>query len=152
MGHIFAKRIKLSGGHYTVTFPESTISKPGAHIAFAIITHEKKPATGNRRSNFSHFPFGQYSNSEGESASLNYQLLTSDGGWLPANRAPQSVYNRGSQSSSVQGTFTDRRAGRTYEDEGTTYVNSTFIRSNAGDNPHNNIPPIYGVYRFRRIS
>lgn len=58
MGHIFAKRIKLSGGHYTVTLPVATTIKPGVHVTFAIITHEKIPATGNRRRNFSHFPFG----------------------------------------------------------------------------------------------
>ena len=87
---------------------------------------------------------------EGESASLNYQVLTTPSGWLPAGAVPQSVYNETSASTSVPGTFTDREYGQSYAAGTVTYVNSTFIRAMAGDKPHNTIQPFYGIYRFRR--
>lgn len=87
---------------------------------------------------------------EGESASLNYQVATTTAGWLTAGAVPQSVYNKTSVSTSVSGTFTDRRYGQSYTDGTITYVNSSFIRTKAGDKPHNTIQPSYGIYRFRR--
>lgn len=87
---------------------------------------------------------------EGESASLNYQVATTTSGWLAAGAVPQSVYNKTSAGTSVSGTFTDRRYGQSYTDGTITYVNSTFIRTKAGDKPHNTIQPSYGIYRFRR--
>lgn len=53
MGHIFTKRIKVSGRHYTVTLPVRTTINPRVHITFSITTHKKTPATINGRSNFS---------------------------------------------------------------------------------------------------
>lgn len=87
---------------------------------------------------------------EGESASLNYQVATTTAGWLATGAVPQSVYNKTSASTSVSGTFTDRRYGKSYTDGTITYVNSSFIHTNAGNKPHNTIQPSYGIYRFRR--
>ena len=87
---------------------------------------------------------------EGESASLNYQVATTTAGWLAAGAVPQSVYNKTSAGTSVSGTFTDRRYGQSYTDGTITYVNSTFISTKAGNKPHNTIQPSYGIYRFRR--
>ena len=87
---------------------------------------------------------------EGESASLNYQVATTTAGWLAAGAVPQSVYNKTSAGTSVSGTFTDRRYGQSYTDGTITYVNSSFIHTNAGNKPHNTIQPSYGIYRFRR--
>lgn len=95
-------------------------------------------------------PSAHQLSSEGESASLNYQVATTTAGWLVTGAVPQSVYNKTSASTSVSGTFTDRRYGQSYTDGTITYVNSSFIHTNAGNNPHNTIQPSYGIYRFRR--
>lgn len=88
---------------------------------------------------------------EGESASLNYQILTSTDGFLNAGRTPNSVLISSSTKADTKpGLFCDRDASYTGSDGVMAYYDTTLIRTKAGNKPHNTLQPLYGVYRFRR--
>ena len=88
---------------------------------------------------------------EGESASLNYQILTSTDGFLNAGRTPNSVLISSSTKADTKpGLFCDRDASYPGSDGVMAYYDSTLIRTKAGNKPHNTLQPLYGVYRFRR--
>ena len=90
---------------------------------------------------------------EGESASVNYQILTSTGGFLGIGRTPNSVLiSSSTRADANPGLFCDREASYTGSDGVMAYYDTTLIRTKAGNKPHNNIPPAYGVYRFRRTT
>ena len=97
------------------------------------------------------FPFGHQLNSEGESASVNYQILTSTNGFLNIGRTPNSVLISSSiKAAANPGLFCDRDASDTNHDGVMAYYDTTLIRTKAGNKPHNTLQPLYGVYRFRR--
>lgn len=88
---------------------------------------------------------------EGESASVNYQILTSTSGFLNIGRTPNSVLISSSTKADANpGLFCDRDASYTAPDGVMAYYDTTLIRTKAGNNPHNTLQPLYGVYRFRR--
>ena len=88
---------------------------------------------------------------EGESASVNYQILTSTGGFLAAGRTPNSVLiSNSTKGGTNPGLFCDREWSDSCTDGVMAYYDTTLIRSKAGNNPHNTLQPLYGVYRFRR--
>ena len=88
---------------------------------------------------------------EGESASVNYQILTSTDGFLNIGRTPNSVLISSSiKAAANPGLFCDREWGYSGTDGVMAYYDTTLIRSKAGNNPHNTLQPLYGVYRFRR--
>ena len=88
---------------------------------------------------------------EGESASLNYQILTSTGGFLNVGRIPNSaMISATDRADAKPGLLCDRDSSYAGNDGVVAYYNTTLIRSKAGNKPHNTIQPVYGVYRFRR--
>ena len=88
---------------------------------------------------------------EGESASVNYQILTSTAGFLNIGRTPNSVLISSSTKADTNpGLFCDRDASYTGPDGVMAYYDTTLIRTKAGNKPHNTLQPLYGVYRFRR--
>jgi hypothetical protein len=88
---------------------------------------------------------------EGESASVNYQILTSTNGFLNIGRTPNSVLiSSSTRADANPGLFCDRDASYTGSDGVMAYYDTTLIRTKAGNKPHNTLQPLYGVYRFRR--
>ena len=88
---------------------------------------------------------------EGESASLNYQILTSTGGFLGVGRTPNSaMISLTDRADAKPGLLCDRNSSYQGDDGVMAYYDTTLIRSKAGNKPHNTLQPIYGVYRFRR--
>ena len=88
---------------------------------------------------------------EGESASVNYQILTSTAGFLNVGKTPNSaIISTTSRADEKPGLLCDREWSYSGTDGVMAYYDTTLIRSKAGNNPHNTLQPLYGVYRFRR--
>ena len=97
------------------------------------------------------FPFGVGMLAEGESASLNYQILTSTGGFLNVGRIPNSaIISATVRADAKPGLLCDRDSSYASDDGVMAYYDTTLIRSKAGSKPHNTLQPLYGVYRFKR--
>lgn len=97
------------------------------------------------------FPFGVELVTEGESASVNYQILTSTAGFLNVGKTPNSaIISTTSRADEKPGLLCDREWSYSGTDGVMAYYDTTLIRSKAGNNPHNTLQPLYGVYRFRR--
>ena len=116
-----------------------------------MVTGPSKPSYSIGAFTFANSPSAHQLTSEGESASLNYQILTSTDGFLNAGRTPNSVLISSSTKADTKpGLFCDRDASYPGSDGVMAYYDSTLIRTKAGNKPHNTLQPLYGVYRFRR--
>ena len=102
-----------------------------------MVTGPSKPSYSIGAFTFANSPSAQRFNSEGEMADHSHTVYTDDNfcAYLTGNnnnKWKQGLVNIETPSKGVK------------------YAH--YIGSVGGDKPHNNLPPFYGVYRFRRVS
>jgi len=89
------------------------------------------------------FPFGQRLNSEGELAAHKPKVNNAR---TPSNPETFSVY-----LAPGTGQIASLTAGGGAWGAQTNNIGNTSFANVGGNQPHNNLPPLYALYRFRRI-